>query len=153
MKHGDLSYPSYQSACVCRISNYPGERNERNSITNRLQAVGEQDFARCMVRGNLHVQGFARVSQILTHEHSSLLANEKGSRVSESLVNASFIAFGTATYVLQPTLSGQILRSATLRPSTPCTFRRSSNTPCLTILFPSFGAMEQVPSECQVVST
>ena len=127
--------------------------NERNSITNRLQAVGEQDFARCIVRGDLHLQGFARVPQILTHEHSGLLADEKGSRVSGSLVSVTSIAFVTATHVLQPTLSGQILKSATLRPSTPWTFRRSSSTPCLTMLLPSFGAMEQVPSECQVVST
>lgn len=50
----------------------------------------------------------------------------------------------SSTYVLQPTLSGQMLRSATLRPLTPCTLRRSSTTPCLTMLLPSRGAMEQV---------
>jgi hypothetical protein len=27
---------------------------------------------------------------------------------------------------------------------TPCTFRRSSRTPCLTMLLPSLGAMEHV---------
>ena len=46
--------------------------------------------------------------------------------------------------MLHPTLSGQIDRSATLRFLTPWTLRRSSRTPCLTILLPSFGAMEQV---------
>jgi hypothetical protein len=56
-------------------------------------------------------------------------------------------------YVLQPTLSGQMDKSATLRPFTPCTFRRSSSTPCLTMELPSLGAMEHVPSECHVVST
>jgi hypothetical protein len=48
--------------------------------------------------------------------------------------------------VLQPTLSGQMDRSATLRFFTPWTFKRSSRTPCLTMLFPSLGAMEQVYS-------
>src|SRR6187402_1113355 len=47
-------------------------------------------------------------------------------------------------YVLQPTLSGQMERSATLRFLTPWTLRRSSRTPCLTILFPSLGAIEHV---------
>lgn len=56
-------------------------------------------------------------------------------------------------YVLQPTLSGQMDRSETLRPLTPWTLRRSSSTPCLTMLLPSLGAMEHVPRECQVVST
>jgi hypothetical protein len=56
-------------------------------------------------------------------------------------------------YVLQPTLSGQMDRSATLRPLTPWTLRRSSRTPCLTIELPLRGAMEHVPRECHVVST
>jgi len=50
-------------------------------------------------------------------------------------------------------LTGQILRSATFRPLTPCTLRRSSRTPCLTMELPSLGAIEHVPRECQVVST
>src|SRR5437762_12994326 len=44
-------------------------------------------------------------------------------------------------------------RSATLRFWRPWTLRRSSRTPCLTMLFPSFGAIEHVPRECHVVST
>lgn len=56
--------------------------------------------------------------------------------------------------VLQPTLSGQMDKSQTLRPFTPCTFKRSSTTPpCGAKELPSRGAMLQVPRECHVVST
>lgn len=60
---------------------------------------------------------------------------------------------GRTEKVLQPTLSGQMLRSETFRFLTPWTFSLSSKTPCLTMLLPFFGAMLQVPRECHVVST
>jgi len=56
--------------------------------------------------------------------------------------------------VLQPTLSGQIDKSQTLRPLTPWTLRRSSTTPPWGAMeLPSRGAMLHVPRQCQVVST
>ena len=107
-----------------------------------------------VVVGHLHFEGGARVAEVLGDKGSALLADQEGGRVPVKGVNTMLERTGVEiTYVLQPTLSGQIERSATLRPLTSCTFRRSSSTPCLTMLLPSLGAMEHVPKLCQVDST
>lgn len=133
-----------------------------------LDAKGERRLAGRIVRRNLHIQRLARVSKVFRREDGALLTDEQSGGVpvpSQRCVLVTCISqrarIRTAraevgekqierqkssqhTYVLQPTLSGHMLRSATLRPWTPWTLRRSSRTPCLTMLLPSLGAIEQV---------
>ncbi len=82
----------------------------------------------------------------LCHTGTSILSASPLYPRSSATSIAAFSPISSAVlYVLHPTLSGQMDRSAHLRPRTPWTLRRSSRTPCLTIELPWRGAMEQVP--------
>ena len=96
-------------------------------------------------RTDLHLKSLAAVTEVFSNKHSALLANKESCGI-YVLLSAAILCVERREYsqVLQPTLSGQIERSATLRFLTPWTLRRSSSTPCLTMLLPSLGAMEQV---------
>lgn len=141
-----------------------------------LDAKGERRLAGRIVRRHLHIQRLTRVSKIFRREDGTLLTDKQSSGVSvpsqrcvpvTCISQCARICAARAeekqkikrqkssqhTYVLQPTLSGHMLRSATLRPWTPWTLRRSSRTPCLTMLLPSLGAIEQVCSNWSVSRT
>ena len=121
---------------------------------SELQASKVHNFSRSMISRHFHVQCSAGISQILRNKHGAFLADQQCS-LNDPLDWFPFSGMGPLTLkVLHPTLSGQIDKSQTLRPSTPWTFKRSSTTPpCLAIELPSRGAMLHVPRECQVVST
>lgn len=50
-------------------------------LTIPLQTVTNLKLTRCLVSRDLHLESLTRVSKIFSNEHSSLLANEKSSRV------------------------------------------------------------------------
>lgn len=87
------------------------------------------EFSWSLVSGHLHLQCVSGVSQILCSEHCALLTNQKSSLVSLLASIRLRVTKSLTLKVLQPTLSGQIDKSQTLSPLTPCTFKRSSTTP------------------------
>lgn len=125
-------------------------------MPSKARKVGE--FCWSMVSRDLHIQISSRIAKVLRNEDCALLADKESSllvRMVSIWQNFKGTNKRTLTLkVLQPTLSGQIDRSQTLRPLTPCTLRRSSTTPPWgAIELPSRGAMLHVPRQCQVVST
>ncbi len=134
------------SICLLRVwlKQYPTAHPEHGSSgpadcqTYRFEGEREK-------RTDLHLKSLAAVSEVFSNKHSALLANKESCGI-YILLSVTILCVKRCEYsqVLQPTLSGQIERSATLRFLTPWTLRRSSSTPCLTILLPSLGAMEQV---------
>lgn len=125
------------------------------SINQPLQACKIQELSRGMILRHFHIEIRTGVSKVLGSEDGAFLADQQGRLKS---INIEYVPLKRkrkelTLKVLQPTLSGQMDKSHTLRPLTPWTFRRSSTTPCLTMELPSRGAMLHVPRLCQVVST